>query len=116
MEDNGEANKEARTIVGLPRQSDERHTWPPLLDSGKYLAEIEDWDVSEAQKVEFLQTLWSILCSFVELGFGVDSVQHLLPELAGKTSVTSGNELECKDSFQTNAYEKAATDSAAKED
>ena len=49
----------------------------------KYQAYLDGSDMTEAQKEEFLQALWSILVSFVELGFGV----HPLQEVCGKTSL-----------------------------
>jgi hypothetical protein len=47
----------------------------------KYQAFLDGSDMTEAQKEEFLQALWSIIVSFVELGFGV----HPLQEICGKT-------------------------------
>ncbi|UWQ25389.1 hypothetical protein K3553_02670 [Leisingera aquaemixtae] len=55
---------------------------PPLtVDVEKYQAYLDGADMTEAQKQEFLQALWSIIVSFVELGFGV----HPLQEACGKT-------------------------------
>ena len=48
------------------------------FDPTRYLAELEEFDITEAQKHELLQTLWSILCSFVDLGFSVDVCTALL--------------------------------------
>ena len=42
------------------------------FDPAKYAAEIDQFDITEAQKQELLLTLWSIMRSFVELGFTVD--------------------------------------------
>lgn len=42
------------------------------LDSAKYLGDLDGMDITEAQKVELLETLWSVMRSFVELGFSVD--------------------------------------------
>jgi hypothetical protein len=43
----------------------------PILtvDVEKYQAYLDGADMSEAQKEEFLQALWSIMVSFVDLGF-----------------------------------------------
>ena len=38
--------------------------------------------MTDAQKEEFLQALWSIIVNFVELGFGV----HPLQEVCGQNS------------------------------
>lgn len=47
---------------------------PPVLqfDAAKYRAEVDLFDITEAQKQELLLTLWSIMRSFVEFGFTVD--------------------------------------------
>jgi hypothetical protein len=42
---------------------------PFEMDADKYMPEMDGFDMAEAQKLEFLQTLWSIMRSFVELGF-----------------------------------------------
>lgn len=47
----------------------------PKFDAAKYLPEIEDIRMSEAQKVELLQTLWDLTAAFARWGFGVDSVR-----------------------------------------
>ena len=40
---------------------------------GKYL---EESDISDAEKREFLETIWAIVVSAVDLGFGVHPVQQ----------------------------------------
>lgn len=44
------------------------------FDSAKYLEHVEDFEMTEAQKTEFLRVLWDIMATFVRLGFDVDSV------------------------------------------
>ncbi|MCV6576552.1 MAG: hypothetical protein OIF58_12515 [Cohaesibacter sp.] len=57
-------------------------TKPPSLsiDWDTYGELLEDSDLSDDQKREFIQVLWSITVSFVDLGFGV----HPLQQLEGK--------------------------------
>lgn len=50
------------------------------VDVEKYQAWLDGSDLSLEQKEEFLQALWSIVVSFVELGFGV----HPLQEICGQ--------------------------------
>lgn len=50
------------------------------VDVERYQALLDDSDMTDAQKEEFLQALWLIVVSFVELGFGV----HPLQEVCGK--------------------------------
>lgn len=52
------------------------------VDVEKYQALLDDPSLSEAQKEEFLRALWSIVVTFVELGFGV----HPLQEVCGQDS------------------------------
>ncbi|MFA3920698.1 hypothetical protein [Ruegeria hyattellae] len=58
----------------------------PILsvDVERYQQYLDDTDLSEAEKAEFLQSLWQVIISFVELGFGV----HPLQEVCGKNTGT----------------------------
>lgn len=47
------------------------------LDLEKYKHLLNDPALSEVQKEEFLQALWSIVVAFVELGFGVHPLQEV---------------------------------------
>jgi hypothetical protein len=46
------------------------------LDMELYQHYLDDSDLSDAEKAELLETLWSIICEFVRLGFGVHPVQQ----------------------------------------
>lgn len=67
-------------------------------DADRYLPLMEDFQMSEAQKLEFLGVIWNILAHFVEMGFDLSKVDicgQLLDgfnEIAedGCESVTSG--------------------------
>lgn len=50
------------------------------VDVERYQAYLDGTDMTNAQKEEFLQSMWQIIVSFVELGFGV----HPLQEVCGK--------------------------------
>lgn len=41
-----------------------------------YMELLDEMDMTEAQKEEFLQALWEIVTGFVELGFGTHPVQE----------------------------------------
>ncbi|MBT3011720.1 MAG: hypothetical protein KME41_08355 [Candidatus Thiodiazotropha sp. (ex Lucina pensylvanica)] len=49
----------------------------PECDVEKYREHIKDLDLSEAEQTELLKTIWTIMAAFVDLGFGIDSVQLL---------------------------------------
>jgi len=40
-----------------------------------------EFDLTYEQQTELLQTLWNIMSTFVDIGWGVDTVQMCLPEL-----------------------------------
>lgn len=50
------------------------------FDSVRYRTEVDQFDITEAQKLDLLNTLWSIMRSFVELGFTVDVCAALLAD------------------------------------
>ncbi len=50
---------------------------PAAFDAAKYEAMLDESDLSEAQKREFLETLWQIMVQFVDLGFGVHPLQSI---------------------------------------
>lgn len=53
------------------------------VDVDKYQAMLDDSELTEEQKRRVLEDLWSIIVSFVELGFQVHPVQ----EVCGKGSL-----------------------------
>ncbi len=54
----------------------------PVLDLERYIPEVEAQFDSEEEAIEFLRTLWNIMCAFVDVGWGVDSIHFAFPELA----------------------------------
>ena len=54
------------------------------LDSSLYDKYLEESDLSEEQKQEFLETLWSIIVSFVDLGFEIHPVQQVTSSSCGQ--------------------------------
>ena len=55
------------------------YTSTPPFDPDKYRVYLEDTELTEDQQREYLEMLWSIMATVVELGFGLDSVQQVLP-------------------------------------
>lgn len=62
-------------------------------DLERYLPDVEAQFESEEAAMEFLRTLWNIMCAFVDLGWGVDSIHFALPELAKFSSLDSAAEV-----------------------
>lgn len=75
-----ECNEE---LSGMNSPTEESAGYPGMLelDVEKYLPYVENFDITEEQKVEYLRTLWSIMSAFVDLGWDVDSVPEFLPAL-----------------------------------
>lgn len=64
----------------------------PTVD--EYREYLDEYNITEEQKVELLETLWWIVVNFVDIGFGIDSVQRCLPALKEMTLASDENELE----------------------
>ena len=77
----------------------------------KYLEYIEGFEMTEAQKLEFLRTLWDIMATFVRLGFGVDSV---LPGVFQKASENAMYTLE--QPIPTHEFNAAGHDGTAEKE
>lgn len=43
-----------------------------------YADALDQSDLTDDEKREFIETLWYIVVSFVDLGFGIDSVSHAI--------------------------------------
>ncbi|CAM5541632.1 hypothetical protein [Eoetvoesiella caeni] len=71
----------------------------------QYLEYLQDCELTEAQKVEFLQTLWDIMATFVRLGF---DLEYALPILLQKASENGENALE--QSIPTHEFNAATAD------
>lgn len=62
--------------------SENAMTRASTLELDRYLPAVETEFESEEAAAEFLRTLWNIMCAFVDLGWGVDSIQLVFAELA----------------------------------
>ncbi|MBV1928177.1 MAG: hypothetical protein KUG81_01520 [Gammaproteobacteria bacterium] len=50
---------------------------PPKCDIEKYREHMQEFDLTAEEEAELLKNLWLIMAAFVDLGFGVDSIQLL---------------------------------------
>lgn len=73
----------------------------PPFDAQKYRDELGDMDITEDQATEFLRSLDFILRTFVDLGWGVDSVQNFIPALKEFSSLADADALEQKKNIST---------------
>lgn len=56
------------------------------FDADKYMSHLNESDLTEPQKAEFLHALWDIMSTFVRLGFDVDSVLPRFKEASESAS------------------------------
>lgn len=101
------SNNEAPTSQTEPSQVSNSLAF----DADKYLEHVEDFQMTEAQKVEFLRALWDIMSTFVRLGFGVESV---LPTIFQKALESPADGLE--ENIPTHEFNVAADAEAAGEE
>jgi len=59
---------------------------PPQLDIEKYRPLVSEFEIGEEEQSALLESLWHIMKSFVDMGFGVDSIQILFPEIFENSS------------------------------
>lgn len=62
--------------------------YPPLIfDPDEYRAGLKDLQLTKEQEDELLLTLWKIIATFVDLGWGIEDTQRVLRQ----TFEDSGN-------------------------
>ena len=79
-----------------------------VLDEEKYLPELADTDLTEEQKSEMLQALWSIMQAFVDIGFEVNSIHRYFAFMAAETSETGAIQVESGDGQYSEKFEEAS--------
>lgn len=47
---------------------------------------VDEFEMTDDQKDELLRALWSVAVTFADLGWGVESVQHVMPASAEPSS------------------------------
>lgn len=65
------------------------------VDLDEFRHELAEFDLDDSQKDELLAALWQIVFTFVQLGWGADSVHLAFPELADFVSPEGEMELDC---------------------
>ena len=65
-------------------QDEDTSTSPPetALDLASYQAYLMDMGMSDTQAQEFIQTLWHIVATFVDMGWGIEATQSALRQIA----------------------------------
>lgn len=79
-----------------------------------YADALDKSDLTDEEKREFIETLWYIVVSFVDLGFGIDSVSHAIDSQSRSEPCAQVLRLE-KDSPLRQRFEGANDQSNEKE-
>lgn len=104
-------------LIQQPSQP-ESQTRPPALtiDWGLYGQYLADSDLPESDKRQLIETLWSIIVSFVDLGFRVGPVKESCGQVEGlgpEADADSLPVLDYGDITATRSFEGAAADALA---
>ena len=67
---------------GININANRRHSL--TIDYALYERYLENSDLSETEKQEFLEILWNVIVGFVDLGFGVHPLQEIPSEGCGQ--------------------------------
>lgn len=82
------------------------------IDYALYEEHLEGADLSDVQKQEFLDALWSIIVGFVDLGFGVHPLQQIPSDTCGQevdlTSLMASDVISSSKGKSLKQFEKAA--------
>ncbi len=62
---------------------------PLKLEADEYRHHLGEFDLTEDQQNELLQSLWYIMSILVDIGWGVDTVQLLLPDIFAEVAPDS---------------------------
>jgi len=66
--------------------------------------ELDGEDLTKAQKIELLETLFNIMKAFVDIGYGMEPVNKLIEDFE-KCASESSNMIGCKDTKKGGFYE-----------
>jgi hypothetical protein len=112
---NNAGDKKEGVNHSLPENSEQSPAGRLTPDMEKYRAML-DAEIPDEQADELLQTLWHIMRSFVDLGFGVSSVHYLLPDVFENASTQAGDKIKLPNGQKAKNRNGAALKNAAKED
>ncbi|MCU7839797.1 MAG: hypothetical protein KZQ94_10525 [Candidatus Thiodiazotropha sp. (ex Troendleina suluensis)] len=86
-------------VAASPEALESDGAQPLQLDPEKYRTYLDEFELSEEQQNELLETLWHIMRTFVEIGWGLDSVQSVFSGIAENAMHEDSGALQEKDHF-----------------
>lgn len=73
---------------------------PLKLEPDDYRHHLDEYDLAQEQQNELLQSLWHIMSTLVDIGWGVDTVQLLLPDIFAEVAPDSEKLVESKNATE----------------
>ena len=68
-------------IINTDSKLTKKDTAAPLkFEPDDYRHHLDEFDLTQEQQNELLESLWMIMSTMVDIGWGVDTVQILLPD------------------------------------
>ena len=114
---NDPSHEHKEPLCNLLADQDESGIKPLALDPEEYRKDLEEFDLTKDQQDELLEVLFNIMRTFVEIGFGLDSVQMFSTATIARsgefTGSDSGKLLDRKNNPQQ--FNRAADHSGGKE-
>ena len=90
-------------MTDTPPDNDQSKALPSLsIDWEAYLPFFENEEISDDDKRELIGILWSIMVSFVDLGFGIHPVQQACGENQDGLASAIADVLSCEDQADRN--------------
>ena len=90
-------------IINTDKKLTKKDADTPLkFEPDDYRHHVEEFDLTKEQQNELLTSLWMIMSTLVDIGWGVDTVQILLPDMFAEVAPDSEKLLESQDAPEFN--------------
>lgn len=76
------------------------------VDVERYQFYLDDTGMTDQQKKDFLQAMWLVMMSFVEMGFEVHPIQYVCGKASSIGNETSASELDAVSFTEPNKHER----------
>ncbi|VAW44567.1 hypothetical protein MNBD_GAMMA03-677 [hydrothermal vent metagenome] len=69
---------------------------PPILDIEEHRADLAQFNYTKEQEDELIKSLWGLVCTAIDTGFGLDAVSMIIPAFTEKALECESQELDSK--------------------